>query len=162
MAQTKTTPTPPLSIEYQSLYRWAPDSLLAETSKITSFEDIRTYKEGEADEKFRVFGRELDIYVKVLPCKEGEPVCVDDRASPNEPFFFMYATVFKRLKLHLSFTGFERALLTEINVVPAQLHPNSWAFVQPLPFSATTLAIRHPWMFSSTSSRRRVLERRCG
>ena len=55
-------------------------------------------------------------------------MCVDDRADPEEPFFFMYATVFKRLKLRLSFTGFERALLTEINVVPAQLHPNSWAF----------------------------------
>ena len=27
-------------------------------------------------------------------------------------------------------TGFERALLTEINVAPTQLHPNSWAFVR--------------------------------
>ena len=42
----------------------------------------------------------------------------------------MYQTVFKRTKLRLPFTGFERALLTEINMAPAQLHPNSWAFVR--------------------------------
>jgi len=43
----------------------------------------------------------------------------------------MYTTVFKRLKLRLPFTGFERTLLTEVNVAPTQLHPNSWAFVRP-------------------------------
>jgi len=102
---------------------------MAETSQINTFKDIDAYKEGEADEKFQVFGRELDIYVKVLPCKEGEPVCVDDCASPEEPFLFMYAIVFKRLKLRLPFTGFEHALLTEVNVAPAQLHPNSWVVV---------------------------------
>jgi len=37
--------------------------------------------------------------------------------------------VFKRIGLRLPFSGFERELLTEINVTPAQLHPNSWAFV---------------------------------
>ena len=44
--------------------------------------------------------------------------------------FFLYATIFKRIKLRLSLTGFEWALLTEINVTPAQLHPNNWAFVK--------------------------------
>jgi len=42
----------------------------------------------------------------------------------------MYQTVFKWIKLRLPLIGFERALLTEINVAPAQLHPNSWAFVR--------------------------------
>ena len=116
MARTKTTPNPPPSIDYKALYRWAPDSLLAETSQINTFKDIDAYKKSEFDEKFHVFGRELAIYVKVLPCKEGEPVCVDDRASPKEPFFFRYATVFKRLKLRLPFSGF---VLTEVNVAPA-------------------------------------------
>jgi len=32
--------------------------------------------------------------------------------------------------LRLPFSGFERELLTEINVAPAQLHPNSWAFIK--------------------------------
>jgi len=57
-------------------------------------------------------------------------VCVDDRVNYGEPFFFLYATIFKRIKLCLPFTGFEFALLTEINVAPTQLHPNSWAFVR--------------------------------
>ena len=30
----------------------------------------------------------------------------------------------------LPFSSFERELLTEINVAPAQLHPNSWAFIR--------------------------------
>jgi len=49
----------------------------------------------------------------------------------GEPFFFfLYATIFKRIKLRLPLTGFERALLTEINVASDQLHPNDWAFVR--------------------------------
>jgi len=47
-----------------------------------------------------------------------------------EPFFFLYATIFKRIKLRLLLTGIRRALLTEINVALAQLHPYSWAFVR--------------------------------
>jgi len=119
MARTKVTSNPHPPVDYKALYRWAPNDLLAETSQITSFKAIDTYKESEFDEKFRIFGRELDIYVKVLPYKEGEPVCVDGRASPEEPFFFMYAIVFKWIKLRLPFTGFKRALLTEVNVDPA-------------------------------------------
>ena len=38
--------------------------------------------------------------------------------------------VFKRVGVRLPFTPFERELLTEINTAPAQLHPNSWAFVR--------------------------------
>jgi len=57
-------------------------------------------------------------------------VCADDRADLEEPFFFAYSTIFKMLKLHLPFTGFECEFLTEVNVAPAQLHPNSWAFVR--------------------------------
>jgi len=42
----------------------------------------------------------------------------------------MYQTVFKCIGVCLPFTPFERELLTEINTAPAQLHPNSWAFVR--------------------------------
>ena len=162
MAKTKTTPNPPLSVNYKTLYKWAHDELLAETFKITSNKDVITYREGEADEKHCVFGREHDVYMSVQPCGKGEPMCADDRANPTEePFFFMYSTIFKRVKLRLPFTGFERALLTEVNVAPAELHPNSWAFV-PLPSCATTSATPPQWTPSCTSSRRRIPARDCG
>ena len=72
----------------------------------------------------RVFGRKCDAYVSIQPCAKGEPVCDDDRTNDGEPFFFLYATIFKRIKLRLPLTGFE------INVAHAQLHPISWAFVR--------------------------------
>jgi len=57
-------------------------------------------------------------------------VCRWSHEPTGGPFFFMYYTIFKRVKLRLPLTGFERTLLTEVNVAPAQLHPNSWAFVR--------------------------------
>jgi len=66
----------------------------------------------------------------VLPCHPEEPICADDKASDGESFCFLYTTFFKKVKLRLPFTRFERELLTELDIAPAQLHPNSWAFVR--------------------------------
>ena len=130
MARTKTTSNPP-PVDYRALYHWAPEALLAETSKITTLEDLEAYKDSERDEdKSRIFGKEHDRFVKVMPCRKGELVCADDAMDAEDPFFFLYATVFKRIKLRLPFTGFKRALLTEVNETLAQLHPNSWAFIR--------------------------------
>jgi len=57
-------------------------------------------------------------------------VCVDNHANDGEPFFFFYQTVFKRIRQRLPFNSFERELLIVINIAPAQLHPNSWAFIR--------------------------------
>ena len=38
--------------------------------------------------------------------------------------------MFKKVKLCFPFTCFERELLTKLDIAPAQLHPNSWAFVR--------------------------------
>ena len=67
----------------------------------------------------RVFGWECDAYVSVQPCTVDEPMCADERANDEEPFIFLYATIFKWIKLRFPLTGYERALLTEINVAPA-------------------------------------------
>ena len=130
MALTKPTPNPTPSFNYKSLYHWAPNDLLAETSSLTSFESIAKYKKGETCSKSRVFGKEHDKFVKVMPCGKGEPVCADESSDPEGPFYFIYSTILKRIKLRLPLTGFERALLTEVNVAPTQLHLNNWAFVR--------------------------------
>jgi len=115
---------------YKALYPWASAELLVETSTLTSSEDVRKNRDDEPDCVGRVFGRESDAYVSVRPCAKGEPMCSDEWTNDGEPYFFLYQTVFKRIKLRLPLTGFERALLKEINVAPAQLHPNSWAFMR--------------------------------
>ena len=55
----------------------------------------------------------------VLPCFPGEPICADDKGNNGELICFIYATFFKKVKLRLPFTRFERELLTELNVAPA-------------------------------------------
>ena len=46
------------------------------------------------------------------------------------PFFYFYQVVFKSIGVRVPFSRFKRELLTEINAAPAQLYPNSWAFVK--------------------------------
>ena len=125
MARTKTTSNPPSNVDYKTLYPWASVELLVETSILTSSEDVRKHRDEEPDCKGRVFGRKSDAYVSVRPCAKGEPVCANDHVNEGWPFFFLYSTVFKRIKLHLLLKGFERALLTKINVAPASCIPTA-------------------------------------
>ena len=57
-------------------------------------------------------------------------MCGNEWANNEVPFFYFYQVVFKRIGMRLPFSRFERELLTEINIAPAQLHPNGWAFVK--------------------------------
>ena len=68
--------------------------------------------------------------MSVHPCPPEEPICSDDQGSNGKTFCFVYATMFKKVKLCFPFTRFERELLTELDIAPAQLHPNTWAFVR--------------------------------
>jgi len=130
MARTKITSNPPPNVNYKTMYPWASTELLAETSSLTSIADWRAHLDSEPEFLDRAFGRESDAYISVCPCAEGEPVCIENRANEGEPFFFFYQTVFKRIRQRLPFTSYERELLTEVNIAPTQLHPNSWAFVR--------------------------------
>ena len=131
MARTKTTANPPPpSVNYKSQYPWAFDELLAETSSLTTLADWRTHVGEPGAYQGSAFSKRHNIYISIRPCTLGEPVCVDERSNKGEALFFFYQTVFKRIGLRLPFFGLERELLTEINVTPAQLHPNSWAFVR--------------------------------
>jgi len=55
---------------------------------------------------------------------------MDDRATNGVPFTFIYSAIFKRLRLRLPFTFFEKDLLTELNVAPCQHHPKAWSFIR--------------------------------
>jgi len=121
------TPSPP---DYRSLYRWVPDNLLEETSSFTSLASIAAYRKKQTCHKSRVFKKEHDKFVRVMPCRVGEPMCSDESSDPEGPFCFVYSTVFRRLSLRLPFTPFERSLLIKVNVALTQLHPNSKAFVR--------------------------------
>jgi len=104
--------------------------LLEETSTFTTLGSIAAYRKRKTCHPSRVFGKDHDKFVRVVACREGEPICSDEASDPDDPFCFIYSTIFRRLGLRLPLTPFERTLLTEVNVAPAQLHPNSWAFVR--------------------------------
>jgi len=119
---------PPPKVNYRALYPWAPDELLTECFSLTTMKHWRGHIEGSGVYQHRAFARRHDEDIVVLPCTPGEPICGDERSNNGVPFFYLYQIIFKRICL--PFSGFERELLTEINVAPAQLHPNSWAFVK--------------------------------
>jgi len=80
---------------YKTLYPWASGNLLEETSKFTTHVKIVTYRKSEHPKKNCLFSKEHDKFVKVVPCREDEPVCYDESSDPEGPFCFIYPTVFK-------------------------------------------------------------------
>ena len=114
----------------KDLYPWASSELLDECSCLLSTRAIREHKGESCSYDHRAFARRHDDDIAVLPCTLGEPVCGDERANEGVPFFYFYQVVFKTIGVRLPFSWFEKELLTEINVAPAQLYPNSWAFVK--------------------------------
>jgi len=101
-------------MDYGSLYPWAKKDLLKETSFHTTRLRIR-----ELREYGRTVSRRHKGFVKIVECKEGEPVCCDESSDPDGPFCFFYATFFKNVHLCLPLSIFEKELLTELNVAPS-------------------------------------------
>ena len=100
--------------------------MLNETSSINTEADILRLR----DKTHLSFSKENDDKVAIRPCLSGEPVCTDDAGNNDHPFCFIYTTAFKKVKLRFPFTRFERELPTELDIAPAQLQPNGWAFVR--------------------------------
>ena len=82
---------------YKQLYLWAFATLLDETSSINSDCDILRHKKG--DQTHLSFSKEHDDKVFVHPCPPGEPICTDNQGHDGDPFCFIYATMFKKVKL---------------------------------------------------------------
>jgi len=130
MGRSKTKSSSPPKTNYKAFYKWASDDLLNECTTLTTFQDLENHRVDPHLYNFNASCRTHDAHISVRPGRPGEPVCVDDRPRGGALFFFMYQTVFKHVGVRLPFTPFEREILTEINTAPAQLHPNSWAFVR--------------------------------
>jgi len=108
------------AMDYKALYPWAPQNLLEEVSIYTSREMIVALRKSKCS-----FGKESNIALRLIPCREDEPVYCDEASDHEVPFCYFYAIVFKRILLRLPLFNFEKKLLTEINVASAQLHPNN-------------------------------------
>ncbi|RDX64878.1 hypothetical protein CR513_56512, partial [Mucuna pruriens] len=67
--------------------------------------------------------------VEVLPCQSDEIVC-KWVVETEEPYFYLYETLFSKLGIRLPFTNIERAAIWVLNVASTQLHPNNWTFVR--------------------------------
>jgi len=125
MARTKTTANPPPpKVDYRALYPWAPSELHDKFSSLVSSKAWRDHVGDSSAYDHRAFVKRHDYDIAVLLCTLGEPVCGDEWANNGVPFFYFYQVVFKRIRMRLPFSRFERELLTEINVALAQLHPN--------------------------------------
>jgi len=120
----------PSQHNYARVYQWAPLHLLAETSTQLPGDHLTNLLSSDSDEPTCTLDREDVSHLGVCFPRRDMPVCVDDRATNGVPFTFIYSAIFKRLRLRLPFTFFEKDLLTELNVAPYQLHPNAWAFIR--------------------------------
>ena len=54
--------------------------------------------------------------VKIVECREGEPICCGESSDPDGPFCYFYTIFFKKVFLRLPLPIFEKELLSELNV----------------------------------------------
>ncbi|KOM37394.1 hypothetical protein LR48_Vigan03g077600 [Vigna angularis] len=80
-------------------------------------------------------------HFKLAICQRTEHVCHDRGNYPSD-FFYVYATMFKDLKVLLPFSDFQMGVLRTLNVAPTQLHPNGWAFMQAFSAICSGLALK--------------------
>lgn len=67
--------------------------------------------------------------ISLVVCRSNEQAC-HSREGYTLDFFYAYVTLFRDLGVRLPFSKFHMGVLRELNICPAQLHPNGWAFMQ--------------------------------
>ena len=125
------------AMNYKALYPWAPQNLLELVSIYPSRELIVALRKNKC-----FFGKEKYRAIRLIPCREDELVYCDESSDPGGPFYYFYATVFKRILLHLPLFNFEKELLTEINMASAQIAGHLFGVSA---FFARSLAFCHLW-----------------
>ncbi|KOM37614.1 hypothetical protein LR48_Vigan03g099600 [Vigna angularis] len=80
-------------------------------------------------------------HFKLAICHMTQRVCHDRGNYPTD-FFYVYATMFKDLKVLLPFSDFQMGVMRTLNVAPTQLHPNGWAFIQAFSAICSGLALK--------------------
>ncbi|RDX69906.1 hypothetical protein CR513_50916, partial [Mucuna pruriens] len=86
--------------------------------------------------------------VGVLPCRLDLIAC-KWATKTEEPYFYLYETLFLKLGIMLPFTDFEWVALRALNVAPTQLHSISWAFVQAFELLCEDMGKEPPLSFFS-------------
>jgi len=71
----------------------------------TSHEQIMLYMKSKRPKKC-IFVRENNRGLKLVPCREDEPICCDESSDPYGLFCYFYTNVFKKVLLHLSKKNF--------------------------------------------------------
>jgi len=90
-------------MDYSSAYPWAKKELLKETSYYTIHLRIRELRES------MTLSKKDQGLVKVVACREDEPICSDESSDHDGPFCFFYATFFKKVILRLPLSIFEKS-----------------------------------------------------
>jgi len=111
-------------MDYASLYSWARDDLLEETFIYTTRLKLKELRESQA------LSKTCKNWVKVKMCNKGEPMCLNESANKDGPFYFMYDTLFIKSGLCFPLEMFEKEIIAIMNVSLAQLHLNGWAFIR--------------------------------
>jgi len=109
-------------MDYNFIYSWARHDIFREFSIFTSSTKIENFRHAQTLSRSG-----LESHILVVPNIPDEPVCKD--RQNEQPFCFFYETLFTKLSVRLPLSSFEKGVLTIMNVAPAQLHPNSWAFI---------------------------------
>jgi len=106
------------------MYPWALKTLLDKTSLHTFRERVVTLRKSGCH-----FGKAHDRFVRIVGVgKTSRCVAMNPQTPRVHSVSFMPPSL-KKVFLHLPLSIFEKELLTELNVAPAQPHSNRWPFI---------------------------------